>query len=217
MSRVLPMFPLGSVLLPHAVLPLHVFEPRYQEMMRTLDPADPEFGVVLIQRGSEVGGHDVRSSLGTVARVVEQAELPDGRWVLVAVGTVPFVVDDWLEDDPFPRAVVSERPDLPWAVGGDQGPDVAVESPETTVLGAERLVRRALALAVELGDSNAAATFELQGSPSERVWQLTVLAPLGPSDRQRLLGQAEPGRRCAQLIEMVSDCIDLLAFRMGGG
>jgi len=199
------------------VLPLHVFEPRYQEMMRALDPTAPEFGVVLIERGSEVGGHDVRSRLGTIARVVEQAELPDGRWVLVAVGTVPFVVDNWLDDDPFPRAEVSERPDLPWIWEEDPAPDAGRGAPDNTVLSAERLVRRALALSAELGDSNAPATFELQGTPRERVWQLAVLAPLGPSDRQRLLGCAEPGQRCAQLVEMVGDCIDLLAFRMGGG
>ncbi|MET1002223.1 MAG: LON peptidase substrate-binding domain-containing protein, partial [Acidimicrobiia bacterium] len=50
------MFPLGSVLFPHALLPLHVFEPRYRVMMRHCLEGDKEFGVVLIERGSEVGG-----------------------------------------------------------------------------------------------------------------------------------------------------------------
>jgi Lon protease-like protein len=205
-TRVLPMFPLGSVLLPHGVLPLHVFEPRYREMMASLDPIDPEFGVVLIERGSEVGGRDLRSGLGTVARVVERAELPDGRWVLVAVGTTAITVESWLADDPFPRAVVAERQEGPWDWAYDQ-----------ELAGVERLIRRALALGAELGEANAPSTFELQGTPGERVWQLAVLAPLGPSDRQRLLACSDPGPRCSLLAELVGECVEVLAFRISGG
>jgi Lon protease-like protein len=206
MKRVLPLFPLGSVLLPHGVLPLHIFEPRYRAMMESLDPLSPEFGVVLIERGSEVGGSDVRSTLGTVARVVESAELPDGRWVLIAVGAAPFSVQRWLPDDPFPRAEILERADGAWDPGRDGD-----------LFDTERAVRRALALASELGESNAVTTFELQGSPLEKLWQLAVLAPLGPTDRQRLLACEDPGPRCTLLGELVRDVTELLAFRMGGG
>ena len=82
----LPMFPLGTVLFPYATLPLHVFEPRYRLMTRHVLDGDHEFGVVLIERGSEVGGGDVRFDVGTVARVVQIAEVPDGRYALVTVG-----------------------------------------------------------------------------------------------------------------------------------
>ena len=60
----LPMFPLGSTMLPGQQLPLHVFEPRYQELVRDcLDAPDgPRFGVVLIARGNEVGGGDVNDA-----------------------------------------------------------------------------------------------------------------------------------------------------------
>src|SRR5215210_6288063 len=87
---VMPMFPLGTALLPGAVLPLHVFEPRYQQMVHDLlanDVDAPEFGVVMIERGREVGGGDVRTRVGTVARVIEMGALPDGRYALVAVGS----------------------------------------------------------------------------------------------------------------------------------
>ena len=82
----LPMFPLGSVLFPHAVLPLHVFEPRYRALTEACLAGDGEFGVVLIERGSEVGGGDTRFSVGTVARIVEAGRLPDGRYLLATVG-----------------------------------------------------------------------------------------------------------------------------------
>ena len=73
---VMPMFPLGTVLLPGMVLPLHVFEPRYQQLVRDcLDAPPHEFGVVLIDRGSEVGGGDTRCDVGVIARIVQVAPL----------------------------------------------------------------------------------------------------------------------------------------------
>ncbi|WP_415830929.1 LON peptidase substrate-binding domain-containing protein [Janibacter anophelis] len=57
---VLPMFPLGTVLLPGNPLPLQVFEPRYLAMLRDIAGGDGRFGVVLIERGFEVGGGDQR-------------------------------------------------------------------------------------------------------------------------------------------------------------
>ena len=100
------MFPLGSVLVPSGGLPLHVFEPRYRTLVHDCLARNWEFGVVLIARGSEVGGADVRTDVGTAARIVESAELPDGRWALVAVGVRRIRVQRWLEDDPYPRADV---------------------------------------------------------------------------------------------------------------
>ena len=72
-----PMFPLGTVLFPHGVLPLRVFEPRYRAMVTHCLERDARFGVVLIERGSEVGGGDTRFHVGTVAQIVQAAFTPD--------------------------------------------------------------------------------------------------------------------------------------------
>ena len=98
------MFPLGTVLLPSGVLPLHVFEPRYRRLAEDCLEGVPEFGVVLIERGSEVGGGDQRTAVGTVARIVEAATFDDGRYALGTVGVRRIRVVRWLEDDPYPRA-----------------------------------------------------------------------------------------------------------------
>jgi Lon protease-like protein len=103
------MFPLGTVLLPFAHLPLHIFEPRYRALVKDVLAGDGEFGVVLIERGQEVGGGDVRFGVGTVAKVLQTAELPDGRWLLDAVGTERFRVTEWLPDDPYPLAMVVSK------------------------------------------------------------------------------------------------------------
>src|SRR5688572_25865098 len=106
------MFPLGSVLVPGMVLPLHVFEARYRALVRDCVAGDGEFGVVLIERGSEVGGGDVRTDVGTVARIVQADEMPDGRFALGAVGVRRVRVQRWLDDDPYPRAELADWPDV---------------------------------------------------------------------------------------------------------
>ena len=97
------MFPLSSVLLPTMLLPLHVFEDRYRVMVDDVLRRDPpEFGVVLIERGSEVGGGDVRTTVGCTARVLDAERSPDGRWALLCVGEHRLRVREWLADDPYP-------------------------------------------------------------------------------------------------------------------
>ncbi|WP_218005455.1 LON peptidase substrate-binding domain-containing protein [Janibacter limosus] len=107
---VLPMFPLGASLLPGSPLPLQVFEPRYLAMLRDIAAGDGRFGVVLIERGFEVGGGDQRFSIGTVASVEQVSPMGDGRIGLLARGRERFEVVRWLEDDPYPRAEVRLLP-----------------------------------------------------------------------------------------------------------
>ena len=111
---VMPMFPLGTPLLPGSVLPLHVFEPRYRQLVHDIladDSEVAEFGVVMIARGREVGGGDVRNDVGTVARVLDMRALPDGRYALAAVGADRLRVNAWLPDDPYPLADIDLWPD----------------------------------------------------------------------------------------------------------
>ena len=105
------MFPLGTVLFPGGVLRLHIFEDRYKAMLRDVMADDRQFGVVLIERGSEVGGGDVRVSVGTGARVENTYELGDDCWAVLASAVNRIRVDRWLPDDPYPRAEVREFPD----------------------------------------------------------------------------------------------------------
>src|SRR3954470_18345633 len=170
---VLPMFPLGTVLLPSLVLPLHVFEPRYRQMTEDCLGGDREFGVVLIERGNEVGGGDTRTTVGTVARLVEAVPFEDGRWALAAVGTRRIRVRQWLDDDPYPRAEVEE-----WA---DPAP---TDDLEAAVAAMVARLRRVLAARTELGDDAAPATQELAEDPVVASYQAVALSPFGPADRQ---------------------------------
>lgn len=214
MSGAFPMFPLGTVLLPGMVLPLHVFEERYRRLVDDVLAADPpEFGVVLIERGSEVGGGDLRTATGCAARVVEAGRAPDGRWALGCVGTRRLRVLRWLEDDPYPRAEVEEWPEeVP-----EPGDEAAGEELRAALDGIEARVRRLVALASELGAPSPPPDLELSDDPSERSHQLAILSPLGPLDRQRLLEAPGPVQRAVLLAGMVAEQEELVQARLALG
>lgn len=203
----LAMFPLGTVLFPHMPLPLHVFEERYKALVHDTLASGREFGVVLIERGHEVGGGDSRFSVGTVARIVAESELEGGRWALLTRGGHRIRVETWLADAPYPQALVEPLPDDP---GG------AVAELDRLVA-AERAVRRGLALAAELGIRGVApATVELDADPAVAGWQLCALAPVGPVDKQRLLEEDGAGARLEALARVASEAADLFAYRLSG-
>lgn len=170
------MFPLGSVLFPAMPLPLRVFEERYLAMLAEVLAEEPsEFGVVLIERGQEVGGGEHRFDIGTVAQIVE-LEGAEGFVALFAQGTRRFRVVEWLADDPYPRALVEWLDDLLW--------DESLGPLRERV---EREVRRALAVGTEFGDVAYSAAVELADEPLDAAWQLSAIAPLNELDQLRLL------------------------------
>lgn len=199
------MFPLGSVLLPGAVLPLQVFEPRYRTLVADCLEGEPEFGVALIERGSEVGGGDQRTMAGTVARIVQLGELPGGRISVVAVGTRRIRINAWLPDDPYPLADVDD-----WL---DEPDDADALTP--IVADAERFVRRVLALAVELGDIASDAAPEIAEDPLLASYHLGALLPVGPLDRLKLLTASGPRARLDLIVAMAADIEELQRFRLG--
>lgn len=89
-ERDLPLFPLNTVLFPRMPLPLHIFEPRYQEMITRCIRERIGFGVLLITEGGEVGGTAQTVTVGTVARIVNADELEDGRINILTMGVVRF-------------------------------------------------------------------------------------------------------------------------------
>ena len=172
----LPMFPLGSVLFPSMPLALRVFEERYLAMLASVLQDEPsEFGVVLIERGQEVGGGEHRFDVGTIARIA-QLESAEGFIALVAHGTRRFRVVEWLPDDPYPRALVTEIDELDW--------DDSLEPTRDRV---EQTVRRSLAVGAEFGEVQYSATVELEDDPVDAAWQLAAIAPLNELDQLQLL------------------------------
>jgi Lon protease-like protein len=195
------MFPLGAVALPGSMVPLHIFEPRYRALARDLQLGDGRFGIVLIERGNEVGGGEVRTAVGTRMRVTEAAEFEDGRWALMAVGEERIRVTAWLPDDPYPMALV-ETP-----------PEGEAPSDEANAM-AESAVRRALHLAGELGYDIPALDDLLVAEPFTRQWQLAAMTPCGPVDRQRMLDEDSAERRAEVIAAAALDAAEMFELQI---
>ncbi len=205
MARVAPMFPLGTVLFPYALLPLHVFEPRYRALTEACLAGDGEFGVVLIERGSEVGGGDTRVATGTLARILEAGRLADGRYVLATTGIRRLRVERWLPEDPYPHAEIELlADDASTAEAAERRDDV------------ERRLLRVLALRAELGEPAAPVAVQLDADPARASFEAAALAGLGPFDAQRLLELDAPAARLATLSELLEEEARFLELRLAG-
>jgi len=203
----MPMFPLGTVLLPGGLLPLHVFEPRYRQMIVDCLAEDgrPEFGQTLITHGREAGGGDERAMVGTVAQVLQIDALDEGRYALVAVGTRRIRVNAWLPDDPYPIADVDDWP--------DDDPDPAELA--DAVAAAHERVRATLAMAAQLSDEPLdPSETAISDDPLVATYHLAAIAPIGPADRFRLLAAPGPLDRLSAFDEILDDVDAMLKFRL---
>ena len=97
----LPLFPLNTVLMPGMVLPLHIFEPRYQAMMRHVLAGDRTFGILLIRQGSDTDPIAPTYEVGTTAEVMSIVPLEDGHMNVSATGRQRFRVTRLYHDQPY--------------------------------------------------------------------------------------------------------------------
>jgi hypothetical protein len=197
------MFPLGTALVPHQLLPLQVFEPRYRALVADCLARDRRFGVVLIERGSEVGGGDVRFDVGTIARIVDTAELPGDRIGLAAVGEARVRVREWLPDAPYPRAVVDVVADAPVGAADLDRPAAEMRAAFARVAD---LARRAGA---EVPDDLA-----LAADPVRATWEALAMAPIGPLDVLAALREDDPVSRAELVTESLAGAAELLELRL---
>lgn len=202
------MFPLGTVLVPGAGLPLHVFEPRYRQMVKDVLAVDgpAEFGVVLILRGTEVGGGDERADVATVARILDARVTEDSRYALMAGGHRRVRVTEWLPDDPYPQALVVDWPDEPTD-------DVGV------VIAEARRLRDLVAVLRDRSGLDPTPPAALadgaldDAGPVVASHRVTAWTPAGPSDLQRALAAPGPLERLAVLAGAIDDLTAVADFR----
>ena len=120
-STRLRMFPLNTVLFPGAALNLHIFEPRYRQMIAECLEEKAAFGVVLIREGDEAGDPDVQPhSIGTTAEIADVTPLPSGRYYLSSTGGRRFRINEVVSREPYLLCDVEfleEEPSDPAAVG----------------------------------------------------------------------------------------------------
>ena len=206
------MFPLEQAVLPTAIVPLHIFEPRYRALAHDVIPrSDPEFGIAPIDRGREVGGDDVRADVAVVARVIQFEEFPDGRWAVISVATRRVRVAEWLSDDPYPRAMVVDWPD-------DDAADYLDRLGDDALGGIDESVERIRRAAGRMQPGRTIPEAVFSHVPAVATWEAAVFAQLNPFDAMQLLRVAGAVARLEaadQLIRERAEVLEALADQGG--
>lgn len=184
----LPLFPLGTVLFPGLVLPLHLFEDRYRRLIGDLleRPEPRGFGVVGIQLGHEVGegaAHRL-AEVGCVAELREATPHPDGRYDIVTVGARRFRVKELDRSRPYLQGEVEF---LPEEAGAGAGPIAA------RVRRLYRLYRHRLGAA----GAGALADADPPDEPVALSYAVAASLVLDGHDKQRLLECEDAALRLA--------------------
>jgi len=193
MSESLPLFPLGTVLFPGLLLPLHIFEERYRQLVRDLlaEPAPRRFGVIAIRKGRETGidGISALYQIGCTATVRQVTERDDGRFDLVTAGAQRFRLADLDDSKPYLQGKVDLLPEQSGgqAAAGDAAQAVqAVQAAFRTYLGA-LAARGAAQLAVP----------DLPADPVLLSYLVAASMIIDLSDKQALLAEPDAAGRLA--------------------
>jgi Lon protease-like protein len=118
MSLRLPLFPLGIVLFPGVLLPLHIFEPRYRRLLADIGEGERRFGLLLPGVGAET---PAAGAVGTIAELRATQPLEEGRSHIVVQGGPRFLLSRYVEDEaPYLVALVepfADRDEAPVNAG----------------------------------------------------------------------------------------------------
>ena len=190
MSETLPLFPLGTVLFPGLLLPLHIFEDRYRQLVRDLaDRPEPrQFGVIAIRHGRETGVDGIQAlyEIGCIATLRQVKPLEDGRYDVVTVGTQRFRLAALDDAKPYPQGQV----DLLTEETGDQA--AAAE--------AVRVVRDGFRAYLSALAERSVTQVSAPGLPEDPVTLSYLVAAsmiIDLSDRQALLAEPDALHRLA--------------------
>jgi len=201
-SRTLPLFPLGSVLVPGLIMPLHIFEPRYRRLIHDLlerPEDDRHFVIVAIRDGQEIGTQGVRAlhSVGTIASLREVSPHEDGRFDIVTVGTDRVLIHELSEDLPYLQSQVTVLPEL-------SGPDSDTY--------AQKVRQQFNAYRMMLSGGNVGdSTEDLPDDARVLSYLVAAAMVLDLSDRQTLLESDDDSQRLALEYERLK--FELSVFR----
>lgn len=221
----LPLFPLRVVLFPGMVLPLHIFEPRYRQMIGECLEGDRRFGTCLIRAGEEVGEPAEPYLVGTEAEILDVDQLADGRMLLQAVGLRRFRVVELTQWRPYLAAEITYLVEDP----GDGATAIAAQVQERANAYGEAARQALMLLAmgpVSTGPREALflnlafwgqqkpldprmlsyavpAQLQLQIPDVQELLQAS-LPQVPPSDLQALLEEPSTQRRLERILELLS-------------
>jgi len=171
-KQILPLFPLPDVVLfPGSPLPLHIFEPRYRQMISTIMEGDKLFGVLLYDPHSSQA-----ATIGSSAEIIECEKLPDGRINIMTEGRRRFKVLRTIEDLPYLQG------EIEWLE--DEPADQDLEPVAKQVLDS---IKDILRLSSKLTDKSVEVPKDLPSDPLNLSYWVAGTMYGVPEDQQALL------------------------------
>ncbi|MBI4716021.1 MAG: LON peptidase substrate-binding domain-containing protein [Nitrospirae bacterium] len=192
----IPIFPLPQVVFfPGTYLPLHIFEPRYREMVRTSWLGDRMIGMVLLREGWERDYYDRPPvfPVGCAGRIISLQPLADGRFNLVLEGIRKFEIEEEQGARPFRQASVVWRENRR---GGFES------SMRDEIL---RRVRELLCWSPEAGKAENLLSLDLEDT--SMIHTISYALPFTPLEKQFLLESADLGQQGKRLMDLLTFAI----------
>ncbi len=204
----IPLFPLHVVLFPDMPLPLHIFEPRYREMILRCREEKSPFGITLIQSGADSGAEAVPRSVGTLARIAQYEEMPDGRMNILVFGESRFRITRTSHDKPYLSASISLIEEEPVDAGALQPDFDAVAA-----------LFRAYLQSLFAMSGRTLSTLQLPQDAEYLSYAVASVLQVPPHEKQALLEMTETELRLQREIEILSaeiEAQDTLQSVVGG-
>ena len=189
----IPLFPLHVVLFPDMPLPLHIFEPRYREMILRCREEKSQFGITLIQSGADIGAEAVPRQVGTLARIAQYEEMPDGRMNILVFGESRFRIARTFHDKPYLSAAVALIEEEP--ANAD-----ALQPAFDSVAALFRTYLQSLFAMT----GRTLSTLQLPQEPEYLSYAVASVLQVPPQEKQVLLEMTGTGQRLQREIEILS-------------
>jgi Lon protease-like protein len=178
--RELPLFPLPVVLFPGVPLPLHIFEPRYRQMLLDIRLGKDVFGLVYFDSSASENETPPVGHIGCVAEVTETQTLPDGRSNILTLGVIRFRIESYVErGDPYLVAQVSYFEDYEEDQDFLSGPSKEVAETFTRIAQAVRTINDERATLPDISDTEpqrlsflVAAAIEIDAEVKQELLEL---------------------------------------------
>lgn len=183
-----PLFPLGLVMLPSEIVPLHIFEERYKLMIGECLDQEREFGIIWL---SDDRLHDVGCA-GRITQLLEKSD--DGRMNILVRGTRPFRLLERIPDLPYPAGTIELLDDDDAA---DAPPEVAAEARARYARLVERVTDRR-------PDDDELAALDAYG--------MAATIEFVPESKQRLLEQRSEAERLRMVSAMLDETVKRIDF-----
>ena len=198
----LPLFPLPLVLLPGTALPLHIFEPRYRQLLADCLDGDKRFGIVRLPEG--VAELEIApGTVGCIAEIVNSERLPDGRSNIVVRGAERFSLLSFISSPQPYHMCSAELVEDEFEIGGEL---------DSTAQHVRDIFRRVARAARTLaGDPDPLP--ELPDDAASLSFAITSMIDIGLDARQEILSSRSPLERLHQLDLVLSAALGPILAR----